>query len=96
MVLLTVSECHSDGQPHWVSALIWPRYNTIQETDQVTMDSLLIGRLNGSVGVIEVTDGYIFARCELEHCSRKNGMKIKWLKWHETAIVLTQTGMNIK
>ena len=37
------------------------------------MDSLLIGRLDGSVGVIEITDGYVFNRCELEHCSRESG-----------------------
>ena len=74
IVCISDSESHSDIQPHWVSALMWPRYNTVQETDQVTMDSLLIGRLDGSVGIIDVTDSYVFNRCELEHCSRENGM----------------------
>lgn len=59
-------------QPHWVSALVWPK----EEGDTwcgEPKDLLLVGRMNGSLGLIEVLDGSSMHRTELEHCYRKDG-----------------------
>ena len=65
---------HVDIQPHWVTALAWPQNKgLIEGCLGLTVDSLLVGRLDGSVAVIEAIDSSTFCRKELEHCSRSNG-----------------------
>jgi len=69
---------HLDVQPHWVTALAWPQSKgLIEGCLGLTIDSLLIGRVDGSVAVIEVFDSSTFCRKELQHCSRTGG------KWDE-------------
>lgn len=65
---------HLDVQPHWVTALAWPQSKgLIEGCLGLTVDSLLVGRVDGSVAVIEVFDSSTFCRKELEHCSRAGG-----------------------
>ncbi|CAH1796720.1 unnamed protein product [Owenia fusiformis] len=62
---------HLDIQPHYVTALAWPQNKGMFEGRMgLSTDSLLVGRLDGSVAIIEVLDNTSFTRHELEHCSR--------------------------
>ena len=63
-----------DMQPHFVSVLTWPEHKgMVGGCLGLTMDSLLIGRLDGSLAYIDVFDSSSFKRHELEHCYRENG-----------------------
>jgi len=65
---------HLDVQSHWVTALAWPHSKgLIEGCLGLTIDSLLVGRVDGSVAVIEVFDSSTFCRKELQHCSRTGG-----------------------
>ncbi|XP_034385564.1 probable E3 ubiquitin-protein ligase HERC1 isoform X2 [Cyclopterus lumpus] len=67
-------------QPHWVSALAWPE----EESESLWLgeprDLLLVGRMDGSLGLIEVLDASSMQRTELEHCCRKDVavMHVAW------------------
>ncbi|KAM3626014.1 uncharacterized protein V6R79_021387 [Siganus canaliculatus] len=68
-----------DMQPHWVSALAWPE----KEPEPLwweSKDMLLVGRMDGSLGLIEVLASFSMQRTELEHCYRKDVavMQIAW------------------
>ncbi|XP_078388638.1 putative E3 ubiquitin-protein ligase HERC1 isoform X9 [Cetorhinus maximus] len=69
-----------DIQPHWVSALAWPEEGPIASWAGDTLEVLLVGRLDGSLGLIEVVDSSTMHRLELEHCYRKDVavMAIAW------------------
>lgn len=60
-------------QPHWVSALAWPKEEAETLWCGEPKDLLLVGRMDGSLGLIEVLDGSSMQRTELEHCYRKDG-----------------------
>lgn len=60
-------------QPHWVSALAWPREEAETLWCGEPKDLLLVGRMDGSLGLIEVLDSCSMQRTELEHCYRKDG-----------------------
>lgn len=62
-----------DVQPHWVSALAWPREEVETLWCGEPKDLLLVGRMDGSLGLIEVLDSCSMQRTELEHCYRKDG-----------------------
>lgn len=62
-----------DVQPHWVSALAWPREEAETLWCGEPKDLLLVGRMDGSLGLIEVLDSCSMQRTELEHCYRKDG-----------------------
>lgn len=65
---------HLDVQPHLVTALAWPRHKGVVEGCMgLSTDALLVGRLDGSLAVIEALDYATFRRKELSHCSRQNG-----------------------
>ncbi len=66
---------HLDIQPHWVTALAFPQHKGPMEGCMgLTTDMLLIGRLDGSVAIIDIIDSSSFRRTELQNCSRKDGM----------------------
>lgn len=66
-----------DVQPHWVTALAWPQHKgVIGGCLGLTTDSLLVGRLDGSLACIDILDTSSFRRQELEQCYRRNGMSI--------------------
>ncbi|KAG8440199.1 hypothetical protein GDO86_006116 [Hymenochirus boettgeri] len=62
-----------DAQPHWVSALAWPEENPAAIWNIDAPESLLVGRVDGSLALVEVTDASTMKREELEHCYRKEG-----------------------
>ncbi|XP_028298817.1 probable E3 ubiquitin-protein ligase HERC1 isoform X3 [Gouania willdenowi] len=69
-----------DVQPHWVSALAWPEEEASSLWCGEPKDMLLVGRMDGSLGLIEVVDSSCMHRTELEHCYRKDVavMHIAW------------------
>ncbi|XP_069758992.1 probable E3 ubiquitin-protein ligase HERC1 isoform X8 [Narcine bancroftii] len=69
-----------DVQPHWVSALAWPEEGPVASWAGDTLEVLLVGRKDGSLGLIEVVDSSTMHRLELEHCYRKDVavMAIAW------------------
>ncbi|CAK6980322.1 probable E3 ubiquitin-protein ligase HERC1 isoform X7 [Scomber scombrus] len=69
-----------DVQPHWVSALAWPEEEAESLWCGEPSDMLLVGRMDGSLGLIEVLDTSSMHRTELEHCYRKDVavMHIAW------------------
>uniref|UniRef100_A0A667Y6L3 HECT-type E3 ubiquitin transferase n=1 Tax=Myripristis murdjan TaxID=586833 RepID=A0A667Y6L3_9TELE len=69
-----------DVQPHWVSALAWPEGEAGSLWSGEPKDLLLVGRMDGSLGLIEVLDASSMHRTELEHCYRKDVavMHIAW------------------
>lgn len=62
-------------QPHWVSALAWPTEEAETLWCGEPKDLLLVGRMDGSLGLIEVLDSTSMQRTELEHCYRKDGRR---------------------
>ena len=63
-----------DIQPHWVTALTWPlTKGPIERVMGLSVEHVLVGRLDGSLAFIEVYDASTFKRKELEHCYRKDG-----------------------
>nr|XP_022329995.1 probable E3 ubiquitin-protein ligase HERC1 isoform X2 [Crassostrea virginica] len=74
---------HMDMQPHFVSVLTWPEHKgMVGGCLGLTMDSLLIGRLDGSLAYIDVFDSSSFKRHELEHCYREN-VSVTQIAWFE-------------
>ncbi|XP_037835872.1 probable E3 ubiquitin-protein ligase HERC1 isoform X2 [Kryptolebias marmoratus] len=69
-----------DMQPHWVSALAWPEEEAESLWCGEPKDMLLVGRMDGSLGLIEVLDATSMHCMELEHCYRKDVavMHIAW------------------
>uniref|UniRef100_A0A3B5LFC9 Uncharacterized protein n=1 Tax=Xiphophorus couchianus TaxID=32473 RepID=A0A3B5LFC9_9TELE len=69
-----------DVQPHWVSALAWPEEEAESLWCGEPKDMLLVGRMDGSLGLIEVLDACDMHCSELEHCYRKDVavMHIAW------------------
>nr|XP_060611660.1 probable E3 ubiquitin-protein ligase HERC1 isoform X2 [Anolis sagrei ordinatus] len=70
-----------DAQPHWVSALSWAEEGSAAVwTGEVAPEALLVGRMDGSLGLIEVLDASAMRRLELEHCYRKD-VSVTCLAW---------------
>ncbi|XP_048472974.1 probable E3 ubiquitin-protein ligase HERC1 [Rhincodon typus] len=70
-----------DIQPHWVSALAWPEEGPIASWAGDTLEVLLVGRMDGSLGLIEVVDSSTMHRLELEHCYRKD-VAVTAIAWY--------------
>ncbi|KAJ7425197.1 hypothetical protein WISP_24460 [Willisornis vidua] len=69
-----------DLQPHWVSALAWPEEGPAAAWTGDAPEFLLIGRMDGSLAIIEVVDISAMHRLELEHCYRKD-VSVTCLAW---------------
>ncbi|KAJ7398001.1 hypothetical protein BTVI_128929 [Pitangus sulphuratus] len=69
-----------DLQPHWVSALAWPEEGPAAAWTGDAPEFLLIGRMDGSLALIEVVDISAMHRLELEHCYRKD-VSVTCLAW---------------
>ncbi|XP_025019967.1 probable E3 ubiquitin-protein ligase HERC1 isoform X1 [Python bivittatus] len=69
-----------DIQPHWVSALTWPEESPSAAWTGDSPEFLLVGRMDGSLGLIEVLDVSTMHRIELEHCYRKD-VSVTCLAW---------------
>lgn len=53
--------------------MAWPREEAETLWCGEPKDLLLVGRMDGSLGLIEVLDSCSMQRTELEHCYRKDG-----------------------
>ncbi|XP_070543560.1 probable E3 ubiquitin-protein ligase HERC1 isoform X2 [Ptychodera flava] len=72
-----------DVQPHWVTAMTWPQHRALFEGRAgTTMELLLVGRVDGSIAIIEVIDTSTFNRVELEHCYRKD-VSVTQMAWYD-------------
>ncbi|TKC41747.1 hypothetical protein EI555_009283, partial [Monodon monoceros] len=69
-----------DIQPHWVSALAWPEEGPSLAWSGESPELLLVGRMDGSLGLIEVVDVSTMHRRELEHCYRKD-VSVTCIAW---------------
>ncbi|ERE75739.1 putative E3 ubiquitin-protein ligase HERC1-like protein [Cricetulus griseus] len=69
-----------DIQPHWVSALAWPEEGPATAWSGESPELLLVGRMDGSLGLIEVVDVSTMHRRELEHCYRKD-VSVTCIAW---------------
>uniref|UniRef100_A0A8C2A9Q1 HECT-type E3 ubiquitin transferase n=1 Tax=Cyprinus carpio TaxID=7962 RepID=A0A8C2A9Q1_CYPCA len=79
------AQAHIEAQSSWVTALSWVQTSTpflSQEAcSQVSPpESLLVGRLDGSLCWLEVTDDLRVERTELSHCYRKEAPQC--LAWY--------------
>ena len=64
-----------DIQPQLVTALAWPQHKGLLEGRAGTStDMLLVGRIDGTIGLVEVLDHTTYHRTELEQCYRGEGM----------------------
>ena len=80
---------HIDVHPHDVTVLVWPREPGLVDGSAGTaMDSLLIGRNNGSVEIIDVFDVTTLHWSELCHCSRKNGKLREPVQYYTTLLTV--------
>ena len=61
---------HLDIQQQWVTALAWPQSRGIEGRLGLSMDTLLVGRHDGSLATIDVVDSSTFRCKELAHCYR--------------------------
>ena len=70
----TGGQSNLDIHPHKITCITWPASRgSFMESHVGTMDVLLVGRVNGTLAVVEVFDKSTFNRVELEHCTRERG-----------------------
>ncbi|XP_067298543.1 probable E3 ubiquitin-protein ligase HERC1 isoform X4 [Pseudorasbora parva] len=69
-----------DLQPHWVSSLAWPEEEAGSLWGGEPRELLLVGRMDGTLGLLEVLDDSDMQKTELQHCFRKDVavMQIAW------------------
>jgi len=61
-------------QPDIVTSLAWPsNRGAVEGIAGTGIDSLLVGRRNGSVAILDVFDASTFHLTELPHCARHGG-----------------------
>ncbi len=60
------------SQSH-VTCLTWPKVVESTLKQARTKDALLLGRIDGSVAIIDIKDHMHFNRVEMDHCKRKDG-----------------------
>lgn len=63
-------------QPHWVSSLTWPEEEAGSLWGGEPRELLLVGRMDGTLGLLEVLDDSDMQRTELQHCFRKDGTEV--------------------
>ncbi|MGH0184836.1 UNVERIFIED_CONTAM: hypothetical protein FKN15_017450 [Acipenser sinensis] len=80
------SQCHVERQPSWVTAISWvdtrmPYPSQGAATKGGSAENLLVGRLDGSLCWIEITETFHIERIELTHCQRNNAA-VQCIAWH--------------
>lgn len=73
MIFLSDGRCNLDIQPHHVTCITWPVSRGFLNSQVGIVDSLLVGRINGSLAVVEMIDRNSHTRLEVDHCSRHGG-----------------------
>lgn len=71
-------ECFIEVSPSIITAMTWPQSKGLAEGLH-KCDSLLLGRADGSIAIIEVSNDGSIRRLELEHCYRK--ASVTCLSW---------------
>ncbi|XP_068741343.1 probable E3 ubiquitin-protein ligase HERC1 [Montipora capricornis] len=79
---VTDGRCNLDIQPHHVTCLTWPVSRGFLDTQVGIVDSLLVGRIDGSLAVVEMLDRNSFTRLELEKCARL-GVPVCKVAWYD-------------
>ncbi|KAK7467957.1 hypothetical protein BaRGS_00036800 [Batillaria attramentaria] len=72
---------HLDMQSHWVTALTFPQTRGIEGRLGLTMETVLVGRLDGSLAAIDIIDHSTFRHTELGHCYRS--VSVTQLAWFD-------------
>ncbi|XP_076465936.1 putative E3 ubiquitin-protein ligase HERC1 isoform X3 [Babylonia areolata] len=72
---------HLDIQQQYVTALAWPQSRGIEGRLGLNMDTLLVGRHDGSLATIDVIDVSTFRCKELAHCYRN--VPVTQLAWFD-------------
>ena len=74
LYILLGDNSHVNIQPCDVTAMTWPLHKSVSEGFAgTTMDSLLIGRSDGTIVMLDAFCSSDFHTNELTHCTRKNG-----------------------
>ena len=68
--------CNLDIHPHHITCLTWPVSRGLLESQVGIVDSLLVGRIDGSLAVVEMFDRNSFTRVEMDQCSRQGS---RWI-----------------
>ncbi|XP_041057144.1 probable E3 ubiquitin-protein ligase HERC1 isoform X1 [Carcharodon carcharias] len=70
-------------QPSWVTALTWADVQTpfLSKNNNRQAEFLLVGRLDGSIGYIEVTETSVSDTIDLVHCQRKD-VAVQCIAWY--------------
>ncbi|XP_020630073.1 probable E3 ubiquitin-protein ligase HERC1 isoform X4 [Orbicella faveolata] len=76
--------CNLEIHPHHITCLTWPVSRGFLESEVGIMDSLLVGRIDGSLAVVEVYDRNSFTRVELQWCSRE-GVPVCKAAWYDNS-----------
>nr|XP_015195044.1 PREDICTED: probable E3 ubiquitin-protein ligase HERC1 isoform X5 [Lepisosteus oculatus] len=81
------SQFHEVSQTSWVTALTWPQNGTLcppakeeAANRPSTAENLLVGRLDGSLCWIEITEAFSVNSTELTWCQRKES--VQCIAWH--------------
>ena len=74
VLFITGGRGHLVKQNQWVTALSWPGSKGMFEGRiGLVGDTLLVGRLDGTLAMVDMVDSSTFRCFELEHCRRRNG-----------------------
>ncbi|XP_035829751.1 probable E3 ubiquitin-protein ligase HERC1 isoform X3 [Aplysia californica] len=74
---------HLIEQSQWVTALAWPGSKGMFEGRiGVVGDTLLVGRLDGTMGMVDIIDSSTYRCFEMEHCRRRN-VSVTSIVWYE-------------
>ncbi|XP_066566869.1 probable E3 ubiquitin-protein ligase HERC1 isoform X2 [Amia ocellicauda] len=81
------TQCHMESQSSWVTALTWAQTRSLYPNQAAasradTTENLLVGRLDGSLCWIGVTEAFHIEIIELTRCQRKES--IQCIAWHSS------------
>ncbi|XP_072428176.1 probable E3 ubiquitin-protein ligase HERC1 isoform X3 [Chiloscyllium punctatum] len=81
--LVDGNQIHVKIQPSWVTAITWADVQTplVSKSNDKQAEFLLVGRLDGSIGCIEVTEVSVSDTIELVHCQRKD-VAVQCIAWY--------------
>ncbi|XP_043542936.1 probable E3 ubiquitin-protein ligase HERC1 isoform X3 [Chiloscyllium plagiosum] len=81
--LVDGNQIHVKIQPSWVTAITWADVQTplVNKSNDKQAEFLLVGRLDGSIGCIEVTEVSVSDTIELVHCQRKD-VAVQCIAWY--------------
>ena len=69
-------QTHVDTSHSHVMCITWPKVSESSLKHVRSKDALLLGRMDGSVAVVDVKDCMNFNRLEMEHCKREGNTSV--------------------